>query len=111
VTAFLEKTPNPVTNQINAGCYVFRREVIGQIPAGRRVSVERETFPALVGSGELVMGYLEPAYWLDVGTPQAFVRDSSGPRCVSPRTREASVGGDSRVCTSLHRHDGHLSRR
>src|SRR5262249_36529237 len=28
VTAFLEKTPNPPTNRINAGCYVFRRDVI-----------------------------------------------------------------------------------
>src|ERR1700730_301512 len=76
VTAFLEKAPNPVTNRINAGCYVFRREVIDQIPAGRRVSVERETFPGLIEVGELVMGYPESAYWLDVGTPQAFVRGS-----------------------------------
>ena len=76
VTAFLEKTPDPVTNRINAGCYVFRREVIGQIPAGRRVSVERETFPGLIAAGALVMGYHESAYWLDVGTPQAFVRGS-----------------------------------
>jgi len=76
VTAFLEKTPDPVTNRINAGCYVFRREIIGQIPAGRRVSVERETFPGLIEAGALVMGYHESAYWLDVGTPQAFVRGS-----------------------------------
>jgi mannose-1-phosphate guanylyltransferase len=76
VTAFLEKTPDPVTNAINAGCYVFRRDVIGQIPAGRPVSVERETFPALIEAGELVMGYHESAYWLDVGTPQTFVRGS-----------------------------------
>jgi len=76
VTAFLEKTPEPVTNLINAGCYVFRREVIDQIPAGRRVSVERETFPGLIEAGALVMGYPESAYWLDVGTPQAFVRGS-----------------------------------
>jgi mannose-1-phosphate guanylyltransferase len=76
VTAFLEKTPNPVTNQINAGCYVFRRDVIDTIPAGRRVSVERETFPGLIADGRLVMGYHEAAYWLDVGTPQAFVRGS-----------------------------------
>ena len=48
VTAFLEKTPNPVTNRINAGCYVFRRSVIDQIPAGQVVSVERETFPGLI---------------------------------------------------------------
>jgi mannose-1-phosphate guanylyltransferase len=55
---------------------VFRREVIDQIPAGRRVSVERETFPGLIEAGALVMGYHESAYWLDVGTPQAFVRGS-----------------------------------
>src|ERR1700730_12315674 len=76
VTAFLEKTPDPVTNRINAGCYVFRRAVIDQIPAGRRVSVEREAVPGLIESGQLVMGYHESAYWLDVGTPQAFVRGS-----------------------------------
>ena len=76
VTAFLEKTPDPVTNRINAGCYVFRRDVIDQIPAGRRVSVERETFPGLIEAGALVMGYPESAYWLDVGTPQTFVRGS-----------------------------------
>ena len=76
VTAFLEKTPDPVTSWINAGCYVFRREVIDQIPAGRRVSVERETFPSLISSGQLVMGYRESAYWIDVGTPQTFVRGS-----------------------------------
>ena len=76
VTAFLEKTPDPVTNRINAGCYVFRRDVIGQIPTGRRVSVERETFPGLIEAGQLVMAYPETAYWLDVGTPQAFVRGS-----------------------------------
>jgi mannose-1-phosphate guanylyltransferase len=76
VTAFMEKTPNPVTNQINAGCYVFRRSVIDEIPAGQVVSVERETFPALIGANAVVMGYAEDAYWLDVGTPEAFVRGS-----------------------------------
>ncbi len=76
VTAFLEKTPNPVTNRINAGCYVLRRRVIDEIPSGRPVSVERETFPALVESGAMVTGYADNAYWLDVGTPEAFVRGS-----------------------------------
>lgn len=76
VTAFLEKTPDPVTNRINAGCYVFRRGVIDEIPEGRSVSVERETFPGLIADGACVMGYAESAYWLDVGTPQAFVRGS-----------------------------------
>ena len=76
VTAFLEKTPHPVTSQINAGCYVFTRRFIDAMPAGRVLSVEREVFPDLIAAGETVMGYLESAYWLDVGTPEAFVRGS-----------------------------------
>lgn len=76
VTAFLEKTPDPVTNRVNAGCYVFRRSVIDAIPAGRPVSVERETFPGLVADGSVVLGHVDPAYWLDLGTPAAFVRGS-----------------------------------
>src|SRR6201994_3981657 len=76
VTACREKTPAPVTNPINAGCYVFNRSVIDAIPAGRVVSVERETFPGLIASGQTVMGYVETAYWLDLGTPAAFVQGS-----------------------------------
>jgi mannose-1-phosphate guanylyltransferase len=76
VTAFLEKTPNPVTNRINAGCYVFRRSVIDQIPPGQVISVERVTFPDLIGAGAVVMGYPDSSYWLDVGTPEAFVQGS-----------------------------------
>ena len=34
VTAFLEKTQDPPTDQINAGCYVFKRAVIDRIPQG-----------------------------------------------------------------------------
>ena len=76
VTAFLEKMDNPVTNSINAGCYVFSPQVVDQIPLGQVVSVERETFPALVESGRPVFGYLEAAYWLDVGTPAALFKGS-----------------------------------
>ena len=76
VTAFLEKTNNPVTNRINAGSYVFRRDVIESIPFNEVVSVERETFPGLIAAGDVVMGHIDASYWLDVGTPSAFVRGS-----------------------------------
>jgi mannose-1-phosphate guanylyltransferase len=76
VTAFLEKMENPVTNSINAGCYIFSPEVVDQIPLGKVVSVERETFPSLVESGRPVFGYLENSYWLDVGTPAALFKGS-----------------------------------
>ncbi|GAA0625279.1 NDP-sugar synthase [Streptomyces crystallinus] len=80
VQAFLEKPQTPeeiVTDQINAGAYVFRRSVIDSIPAGRPVSVERETFPGLLASGAHLQGMVDSTYWLDLGTPQAFVRGSA----------------------------------
>ncbi len=79
VTAFLEKPQTPeeiVTDQINAGCYVFRRALIDEIPADRPVSVERETFPQLLESGAKVIGFVDDGYWLDLGTPLAFVQGS-----------------------------------
>lgn len=80
VTAFLEKPQTPeeiVTDQINAGCYVFTRSVIDTIPAGRPVSVERETFPDLLAAGAHLQGMVDSTYWLDLGTPRAFVRGSA----------------------------------
>lgn len=80
VTAFLEKPQTPeqiVTDQINAGAYVFRRSVLDGIPAGRPVSVERETFPGLLADGAHLQGMVDSTYWLDLGTPQAFVRGSA----------------------------------
>ncbi len=80
VTAFLEKPSTPaeiVTDQINAGCYVFRREVIDRIPVGRPVSVEREIFPELLAAGARLQGVVDEGYWLDLGTPLAFVTGSA----------------------------------
>lgn len=77
VLEFLEKTPDPPTDQINAGCYVFTREMIERIPAGRVVSVERETFPGLLSSGAKVVGHVDASYWRDMGRPDDFVDGSS----------------------------------
>ena len=76
VEAFLEKMENPVTNWINAGCYVFNREVIDSIPRDTVISVERETFPALISDKRRVFGYKEAAYWLDIGNPGALFQGS-----------------------------------
>ena len=75
VVAFIEK-PEPgtaPTNMINAGTYVLEPAVLDRIPSGRRVSVERETFPALVADGT-VFALASTAYWLDTGTPEAYLR-------------------------------------
>jgi mannose-1-phosphate guanylyltransferase len=76
VLDFLEKMERPVTNAINAGCYIFNASVISQIPENTVVSIERETFPQLVKSGRPVFGYNEQSYWLDIGTPAALFQGS-----------------------------------
>ena len=75
VEAFVEKPDRDEAPslQINAGTYVFEPSVLGRIPVGRRVSVERETFPSMVESRSLYA--LEGnAYWLDAGTPETYLQ-------------------------------------
>lgn len=98
VSAFLEKTEDPPTDQINAGSYVFNRSVIEKIPAGRPVSVEREIFPGLLESGARVFGHVDQAYWRDMGTPADFVRGSSDlVRGIAPSPLLAGRNGESLV--------------
>lgn len=75
VRRFVEK-PAPgetSSNLINAGTYVMEPAVLESIAPGRRVSVERETFPALAAAGSL-HGYATDHYWLDAGNPRALLR-------------------------------------
>ncbi len=73
VEAFIEKPDVPPTNLINAGTYVIEPEVVQRIPADRRVSVERETFPSMVEQGSL-FALASDAYWVDAGTPATYLR-------------------------------------
>jgi mannose-1-phosphate guanylyltransferase len=47
--------------------------VIDRIAEGRRVSIERETFPALVADRSLY-ARSDDAYWIDVGTPERYLQ-------------------------------------
>jgi mannose-1-phosphate guanylyltransferase len=75
VKEFVEK-PGPEqvdTDLVNAGAYILHRDVLAQMPpAGTRVSIEREVFPALVGNG--LFGYVADGYWLDIGTPERYLQ-------------------------------------
>ena len=106
VLAFIEK-PQPdqtPTNMVNAGTYVMEPTVLDRIPTGRRVSIERETFPAMVAEGRL-FALASRAEWIDAGTPATFLAANlrySGPppascRVAASATVESSVLGDS-VC-------------
>ena len=75
VLEFVEK-PAPgtaPTNWINAGTYVLEPSVLDRIATDRKVSIERETFPAMVADGSLYALHSD-AYWIDAGTPETYLR-------------------------------------
>jgi mannose-1-phosphate guanylyltransferase len=104
VLGFLEK-PEPEqidTNLINAGAYVLEPGVLDLIADGQAVSIERETFPSLVGAGLFALA--QPGYFSDVGTPESYIaahHDLLGGRIRSGlpglKTNERWIDGDAKV--------------
>jgi len=74
VAEFVEKpsSEQPPSNLISAGAYVLEREILELIPPGRNVSIEREVWPRLIGNG--LYGYPSDSYWLDIGTPERYLK-------------------------------------
>lgn len=60
------------TNLISAGAYVLERDILELVPADKKVSIEREVWPLLVGDG--LYGYSSESYWLDIGTPERYLK-------------------------------------
>ncbi len=75
ISAFVEKPPRETapTNEINAGTYLFEREILDMIPAGRNVSIERETFPQIIASDKGLYAYTTDDYWIDLGKPEQYL--------------------------------------
>ena len=75
ISAFIEKpaTGTAPSNEINAGTYLLEREILDAIPAGRPVSIERETFPSVIASGKRLYAHTTHDYWIDVGRPENYL--------------------------------------
>jgi mannose-1-phosphate guanylyltransferase len=87
---------NPITNTINAGCYVFSSQVVKEIELGKVVSVEREVFPELLKAGKVIQAFVDDSYWLDMGTPKALLKGSQD----YVGSRDFIVGENSNISTS-----------
>jgi mannose-1-phosphate guanylyltransferase len=91
VTAFIEKPAagTAPTNLINAGIYVMEPAALEVIERGRRVSVEREVFPAMVNAGTLFAAAID-GYWIDIGNPTAYIQanlDIAGNSVIDPTAK------------------------
>lgn len=80
VSAFTEKPQTEseiITDQINAGVYIFKRSVIDEIPLGQVSSVEREVFPRFLEDNFKVFADVQDCYWLDLGTSSSFIKGAT----------------------------------
>ncbi|MDG2426911.1 MAG: NDP-sugar synthase [Acidimicrobiales bacterium] len=103
VLGFVEKPhrDEAPSRWVNAGTYVLEPDVLKRIAVDRRVSIEREVFPAMADEGSL-WALCSDAYWLDAGTPETYLRaqtdliDGSRGR-LDPIAANAVVAGDATV--------------
>lgn len=73
VIAFREKPADLVPGTINAGTYVLEPDALDDVPAGAKVSIERETFPSLIERTGRLYALVAGGYWRDLGTPEAYL--------------------------------------
>jgi NDP-sugar pyrophosphorylase family protein len=72
VRSFEGKDAKPFPGFINAGVYIFRRDVLAGIPAERPVSLEREVLPGLLEEG--IRGFAAEGKFIDIGIPEDYER-------------------------------------
>ena len=70
IRSYEEKGATAGRGLVNAGVYLLERAVLEAIPPGRAVSIERETFPSLVGAG--LRAFRTTGRLLDIGTPESL---------------------------------------
>jgi mannose-1-phosphate guanylyltransferase len=74
VREFREKPAELVPGDVNAGTYVLEGSAVEGWPLEETVSIERQVFPSLIAAGRPVYGFVSDAYWLDLGTPEQYLR-------------------------------------
>ncbi len=76
VKRFIEKPGRDevTTNMINAGIYILEPDILSHITPDVFAMFERDVFPPLLERGQAVYGYPSEAYWIDIGTPEKYLR-------------------------------------
>jgi len=77
LNGFVEKPSTFISNWINGGVYLFKKSFLDYIPQGRPCSLEREIFPLILNSTDIIRGVPIHTYWKDVGKPMDFLKGQS----------------------------------
>jgi len=70
IVSFNEKGVADGNGFINAGVYLFNKDVLKSIPSDKKYSLEYELFPNILHKG--IYGYITHAELIDIGTPERY---------------------------------------
>ena len=84
----------------NAGVYILESSILSFIPTGK-VSIENETFPAVIKNGHKMSSFPALTLPIDIGTPEGY-RRFQGNVMVNPDVKGAGIGHQA-ITTSLIR--------
>jgi NDP-sugar pyrophosphorylase family protein len=68
ITGFVEKIAGIGNVYINAGIYLFHKDVLSEIKRGQKCSLEYDLFPKLITAD--CFGYISDQKLIDIGTPR-----------------------------------------
>lgn len=74
LVGFREKQPGQ--GIINAGIYLFRKEVLDKFPRGKNISFERDIFPSLLTKKVRIKVIKVEAPFIDIGTEESLAEAS-----------------------------------
>lgn len=70
ITSFEEKVLNQSSGYINAGMYIFKRELFDSIEENKVLSLEKDLLPTLIKSK--AYGFICDGKFIDIGLPETF---------------------------------------
>ena len=76
VKRFIEKPSwdKVTTNMINAGIYILEPDILSYITLNAFSMFEHDVFPPLLEKGQAIYGYPFQDYWIDIGTPDKYLK-------------------------------------
>lgn len=76
ILTFAEKSAPPGAKDayVNAGIYLLQPQIFSHMPPATKISIERETFPALTAHDGSLFGCYLDGFFVDIGTPEGYRR-------------------------------------
>lgn len=76
IVSFNEKAHSAQSSLINAGVYIFDKNIFSLFPHKKFFSLEYDFFPKIIPRG--IFGYITAVFFIDIGTPQRLQQARQG---------------------------------